>query len=185
MNTFQVKSGAINITDPCYNKTTWCALFKQPAKNGTWEAEVETEESEGRVAHLRAYHTDHAIYSRPSDQLDSVGVDSGQMSIIDSGTYPEGEETGECGNFGDKERVPVSFYDECAKATLSEDMFGIVSKYGSGAVSSTGYGDGSYAVYVEKEGEEIVAVEIVFIDQEAEVCMNCVEELAECNEECE
>ena len=165
MDVFTIKSGHINITDPCYENGTWCGMFELAAKNGNWEAEVKRD-SDGCIVYLRAYHAARPIYSQPDERLGEVGVDSGQMSIIDSDTYPKGDSTGDCGDFKNKQRVPVSFYDECCKRTLSEDCFGIVSEQGSGAVSSTGYGDGLYDVFVKKDGEEIVAVEIVFLNDE-------------------
>ena len=179
MSKFKVKSGKLNITDPCYTDGTWCALFEMKAKNGIWKAEIETG-YEDRVKILRAYHINHPAAS-PFPKIGEVGVDSGQMSIIDSDSYPKGgDDTGECGDFNNEERVPISFYDECCKATLSEDMFGIVSKYASGAVSSTGLGDGLYNVYGEMDGKELVAVEIVFMDDNFEYCNGCGEYEDEC-----
>ena len=37
---FEVKSGALRVTDPCYNMETWCAGTLESVKNGKWLAHV-------------------------------------------------------------------------------------------------------------------------------------------------
>lgn len=163
--TFEVKSGCINITDPCYSIDTWCAAFKLPAKNGTWKASVViSDEGEWgqRVATLFAHHTDHHLDGDRKVLKADIGVDSGQCGIFDDGVYPQGKDTGDY----DDEK---SFYKQCCNMTLPQSnpehlQWGVVK---GGVVSSSGLGDGSYVAYVEKDDEgKIIAVEIVFIDED-------------------
>ncbi len=46
---FEVKSGALRVTDPCYDLTTWCSGTLQNVKNGKWFVSVD-------------YYKEHAIW---------------------------------------------------------------------------------------------------------------------------
>lgn len=37
---FKITSGALRVTDPCYDMETWCAGTLENVKNGTWKAHV-------------------------------------------------------------------------------------------------------------------------------------------------
>jgi hypothetical protein len=162
MKTFEVKSGKICITDPCYKRGTWCAIMDIPAKNGVWIASIETSDEDDwgmRVSTLRAHHVEHNNLAW--NKINSIGVDSGQAGIFDSANYPDNPS-----DYGDKSAFDDShFYGRCCNTTCYDDSsicWGIVD--GFGVVSSSGYGDGSYSVYVDKNNEnEITAVKIVFI----------------------
>jgi hypothetical protein len=39
-NAFAVTSGALRVTDPCYDMETWCAGTLENVKNGIWQAQV-------------------------------------------------------------------------------------------------------------------------------------------------
>ena len=67
-NAFAVSSGALRVTDPCYDMETWCAGTLDNVKNGIWQAHVgyrkppeeqqwmldSLKESEERIAKARA-----------------------------------------------------------------------------------------------------------------------------------
>jgi hypothetical protein len=40
LNAFADSSGALRVTDPCYNMETWCAGTLENVKNGIWQAQV-------------------------------------------------------------------------------------------------------------------------------------------------
>lgn len=90
--------------------------------------------------------------------IGSVGVDSGQVMIVDpcyvleDDFQPDSEPTG----------LP---YDECCRITLGEEGAGLTSF--EGVVSSTAYGDGCYPVYatIGSDGR-ILSLEILFDDFE-------------------
>jgi len=103
--------------------------------------------------------------------LDNIGVDSGQCGIFDADNYPGGNSTGE---YDDKN----SFYGKVCELTSNEhgeeadksipyNTYGIID--GFGVVSSTGYGDGCYTAYgIKNENGELIAVKIVFLEDETE-----------------
>lgn len=158
---FQVKSGKIRITDPCYSKDTWCAGTVD-ALNGEWTAEavISDEGSWGRrVAVLTVTHKDHKVGS-PLITTIEAGVDSGQMSVFDEGAYPD-----DTGEYNDLD----SFYRKACNLTYSEEddrKFGYFDEIGF--VSSSGYGDGCYPAEVFGENGAATKIVITFIDEEQE-----------------
>lgn len=61
-----------------------------------------------------------------------------------------------------------NFYGLACSLTLSKQKGGIMNN--SGVVSSSGYGDGEYEVYVgENDIGEIVSISIIFIEHNFEV----------------
>ncbi len=167
MNTFEIKSGQLIVTDPCYPRE---GEFIHKAKKGKWYAEVE--HSEGCISCLIAKH-ESCRGQGYWKTVSSAGVDSGQMSIFDLSAYGDGE--GEADDDG-------SFYNKCCRETCksfdhrpenkdrpeSDYEFGIVDE--CGAVSTSGLGDGCYPIEVIKEGDEIVAVRVTFIEEEVPDC---------------
>ena len=155
---FNVQSGNLRVTDPCYKKDTWCAGVISDVKNGIWEAHIKMED---RVAELITYHKDISAStlrkSKWMEQGIDVGVDSGQCGIFDDNLYPEGE----TGEYGDN----VSFYDKCCKMTTESHDAGVLD---FGVVSRSGYGDGSYVCYTLEDVNGVVGVKIVFIDENYE-----------------
>ena len=189
VGTFEVKSGKLVVTDPCYDRGTWCMGLLEDVKNGTWEAYTQTK-NEGfwgdRVAKLVVFHKDHDTdigATRHIAQFE-VGVDSGQAGFFDEPSYPQGD-PGEYGDLG-------TFYGRvCALHDGDKDEYidaGIVD--GSGVVSSSGFGDGGYRCNFYKLDGQVVAAEIVFIgdeddddeddewddDEDLEECDECGEE---------
>jgi len=166
MTTFEVTSGKINITDPCYSPDTWCAIFDLDAENGIWYADVEKYDAGdwgNRCARLVATHESlkKGTYETKLEVLE-IGVDSGQAGIFDSSLYEDKHSEKLELDFDN----PSCFYERCCKATLGELKWGTVD--GKGVVSSSGYGDGGYDVYVFKKDGKVVAVEVIFIDPDLE-----------------
>ena len=152
---FNVQSGNLRITDPCYKRDTWCAGVISDVKNGVWESHIKMDDS---VAELIAYHKDIKSttlrIAKWKEQGIDVGVDSGQCGIFDADLYPEGE----TGNFDGK----GSFYDKCCRLTTGGHDAGVLD---FGVVSRSGYGDGSYTCYTLEDVNGVVGVKIVFIDE--------------------
>lgn len=149
VGTFEVQSGRIMVSDPCYagGGTGFAAV------NGTWVGEIE-ESNEGefglRVSRLTAYLKGSKAEFTPSDRHGSVDVDSGQMSISDAASYG---------------RLPDELYEDVCDVTRPA---GIVE--GFAVASSTGYGDGGYGLFtnIDKSGR-VVAVSVVFIGDEEDL----------------
>lgn len=153
---FEVTSGRLRVTDPCYNKDTWCAGVLD-VLNGTWGAFVETSDEGGwgvRVASINIFNKEyeHKAHSWSLTNID-VGVDSGQAGFFDDAKYPEDPHQDD------------AFYDSVCDLTLGPNSGGVLP---FGAVSSSGYGDGGYSCYVSYVNGEIVAAKIVFIGDESE-----------------
>ena len=159
---FEIRSGRIAISDPCYGGDK-----EFPAENGTWIGliEMSDEGSWGmRVKRLVAHHMGYGVESR-RDYGDSVGVDSGQMSIVDAEICPA---------------LADNLYDVVCQVTCPA---GIVAA-GTGVASSTGYGDGGYALKLAKVAGKVVAAEVVFIP-DPQKCSECGEEFVAQEEDIE
>ena len=53
---FEVKSGALRVTDPCYDMEAWCAGTLESVKNGKWFAHVGYNIGESDIAMTRKWH---------------------------------------------------------------------------------------------------------------------------------
>ena len=114
-----------------------------------------------------------------------IGVDSGQMLLCDPcyiDSMWENTKGMSCNDFSEFEGK--FNYLGAAQATLSDKKAGILD-ISSGAVCSTGWGDGLYPVYVTYEGDRISEMRIVFMGEEEEdedICEQCnaSEDYCEC-----
>ncbi len=105
------------------------------------------------------------------DLIGTIGVDSGQVMLCDPCYIPlwDGEDkefAADAMGSAKPEHTNFSYAGAC-NATLSEAKAGLVGN-GLGAVTSTGFGDGSYGVYVKRSdqgiwGDCVAAMMIVFI----------------------
>lgn len=161
IESFIVGSGALRVTDPCYDLTTWSSGQLQNVKNGTWNAQVGFHKDAfgkttcskpstyvGRVAYIHIHHD--LVTPQKIGELNNgvwrladfeVGVDSGQAGFFDLDFYKEQKE--------DEGRNKV-FYNQVCRLTCDMDNTGIDRSFGvveRGAVASSGYGDGGYECY--------------------------------------
>lgn len=155
-------SGTIRATDPCYQKDTWCALTFASLP-GTWVAECLTGPTDWhhRVKELLIRHESApaAIFSDRAGfiKVGSAGVDSGQCGFFDENRYPTDKE--------EFEYEEGRFYGDCCSLTLDKQSpGGGVIPQGFGAVTSSGFGDGSYPVFtLTNDAGQAIAAVIVFI----------------------
>lgn len=232
---FEITSGKMIVTDPCYDKQTWCQAKLDDVRNGTWYATAEYSDEDDwgdRVAQIWAWHDSLGI-DNPGRDFPTcsefipydIGVDSGQAGFFDLDKYP------------DDTHKDDAFYDAVCKLTLSRIPFSVLEEVGVypmadlsklsdeqkanrtssnyherklyymrqftgkngednrpntdkskmadalalhgslglfgvlpfGAVSSSGFGDGSYNLYVERDSDgEVVAARIEFIVEDPE-----------------
>jgi hypothetical protein len=151
--------------DPCYDDA---ALgVKLSVIPGSYYCYVSRAEDE-RIASISVRHVDHTdvaidLEYTPSgiDTNSYVGVDSGQAGIIDFESWQS-----KVGQSKD-ESVTESWYRQACFHTLSRLQYGIMNDgdrnwrdAAHGFVSSSGYGDGCYRVYVAKNGSDIVGIRI-------------------------
>lgn len=153
-----ISSGVVRISDPCYDKDTWCAGTIKNVKTGVWKTStVLSDEGEWGVrnAVLMAHHSDHPAVSTSlswkKKRID-VGVDSGQAGIFDDAYYKGGED-----DYGED-----GWYDDNCNISLNAKHSAGVLPDNMGVVSSSGYGDGSYDCYVMLDGKKVVAIKIDF-----------------------
>jgi len=153
---FEIKSGIMVASDPCYTIPTWCQGIISNVKNGTWSAEVKISD-EGdwgkRIAMLKIKH----IGSKPITKYEELnfngGVDSGQFGFFDKEFYRNDEAVKELpkydfgGDFKRDDEDGEEWYLACCNITLKK-RWGCLP---NGVVSETGFGDGSYGVYGRKD----------------------------------
>lgn len=191
---FTVESGKIYVSDPCYDycepgDDLVCHI--PDAAEGVWRAFVREEDQGCRVGELLCFSAER-LYTRNTDGLErmaegnwervakGIGVDSGQVLVCDHADYPRGDREREGGEFN-KDK----FYDECCHATMGGDLTERVMKRaqehnvrvsdehpgaaivrGLGVCSSSGYGDGSYPVYVLRKDGVVVGVRVDFVGED-------------------
>jgi hypothetical protein len=159
LGTFEVKAEKVIISDPCYTRDTWCSGSLE-VPNGTWEAYTE-ESEEGswglRTKSLTAKLKDTKNLPWEITNI-HVGVDSGQAGIFCDSIYPE-EDTGDYHDMS-------SFYGKiCAIDAHNGYRGGVIE---GGCKSTSGFGDGGYSCFVQKDEDKIVGIKIVFIPDEEE-----------------
>lgn len=154
---FEITSGKVVVSDPCYKLGTWCMGTLENVKKGKWTAKIlKTNEGDwgNRVAALIATHKDKDFgydFCKWEKQTFEVGVDSGQAGIFDSTGFKSDDD-----NYDD----PNSWYRRVCEITLADCGAGIIDN--SGVASSSGYGDGGYDCSVIKENGKIIAIMIDF-----------------------
>ena len=180
MRKFEVTSGKMVLSDPCYELDTWCQGIIDDVKNGSWGSRVELFDSGAwgvRNSMLISMNID-AMKSNPNLEKELIssgnllnfdgGVDSGQFGHFDFDNYRKDDNViDESLAFNDDFEIKVGdkWYRACCYQTLeSDDNFGVVP---FGAVSSSGFGDGSYDTYgVKDENNKWVGFITIFISDE-------------------
>jgi hypothetical protein len=174
LGSFEVTSGEVVVSDPCYGEDVWCMGFLKGVANGTWEAEIRTGD-EGRVAKLYATLKGAKRGKTWEETAFTVGVDSGQAGIFDKPCYRTHQKENEAlisshwKSIAEREEKDEKgsgvFYAACCSLTCGDDN-GATQKAGvlkGGVVSSTGYGDGSYTCYFQKDARGIFTICIQFM----------------------
>ena len=176
---FEITSGEVVVSDPCYNLGIWCQGIIHHVQNGTWEAFVsrrtETYEWKGKErtstqnAILFAKHIDSDVDILNSQWavLDfDIGVDSCVAGIYDYKFYRDDNNV----DVNGPKRVLETFVTPGDKWMFSNSMASTRSQFNAGiipngTVSVAGHGDGSYEAHVVKNDEgQVIGIKIVFID---------------------
>ena len=168
LGTFEIKSGVIRLSDPCYDKDTWCSGTVKGEK-GTWKATIKKSDTDDRCCELTAISST-GDFPEPQDIVwhpvnASLAVDSGQFGFFDDAHYDseytlsEGEADKKYKGFENSDMS--EFYKLCCGLTIGPTLAGTLS---TGVVSSSGYGDGIYPCFVVKnKNDNVVAIKAVFI----------------------
>lgn len=182
--TFEVTSGVMVCSDPCYTLDTWCQGVIENVKKGTWIAQIDKADTGSwgiRVASLtivnkEALETDTTLSNAVENMYSneplnfSGGVDSGQFGFFDKDSYRNDESAKDLKKYdfgkGFEKESGDSWYRVCCDLTLDKEQWGVLP---NGAVSSSGFGDGSYPVFGIKNNEgEYVAFSVLFIGDDEE-----------------
>ena len=133
LGTFEVISGQLDVSDPCYARDVWCRLVLDNVRKGTWHAGVSlydfNDSAYGRDRRVTALTIAHEEY-KDSD-LDSekaighIGVDSGQAGFFDSAHYKDDsivtDEMLRRRRNTDRRAEPGErWYDLCCEVTLGQ-----------------------------------------------------------------
>jgi hypothetical protein len=167
---FNLASGRLFVTDPCYRRASGCSGLVENAAPGEWTGIVTVKAGDGHLfnATLEARHESHPLKDEaPTGAWEAagfeVGVDSGQAGIFDEALYPPGD-TGQWDGSG-------SFFDRACGATLGaydgsdfkrDCPAGAITE---GVVSISGHGDGGYRCMIYRRPDGVcTAVRIIFIE---------------------
>jgi hypothetical protein len=167
------------VSDPCYTIPTWCQAVIDNVKPGVYHTTVRKHKSEGwgnRCAmvfaiHEDYYNTPHLLIGNWEKTGYDIGVDSGQCGIFSKETYRNDSHDIEFGegdvsffnqepwNSMNPKGTGEDWYVKMCSRTLGDKSWGV---YDEGIVSSSGFGDGSYDLFVVKKYGKIVAFAIDF-----------------------
>lgn len=185
---FEVVSGTLVCSDPCYSLDTWCMGIVENVKKGKWNAQIERMDLGDWGERISVLMVSHE--SNPNPTFDfgehlpfTAGVDSGQFGFFDKDFYRNDESAKDLPKYNfsndfDREAGDI-WYRACAQLTLGDESWGVLP---NGAVSSSGIGDGSYDVFAETNPEgEVIALCVVYLwEDEEEECENCGENIHDC-----
>ena len=167
----------IRVSDPCYDKDTWCAGTIENVLPGEYDCFYilfDDGDWGKRVAELEIRHQDYLhIYADKAEDID-VGVDSGQCGLYDQDYFEQN-----CGN--------EDWYDMACQLTYHKEEIcfqgGTMDE--KGFVTSSGYGDGGYVCFTGRNrGGKVISVRVEFIpfcdyrrERLAELCKASLHEL--------
>lgn len=154
--TMNLSKGSLDLTDPCYDKETWCRKTVNKIKKGTWSCfYLQEAEDEGRIAQIEIVHDSVDIndIQRKYISVGSIGVDAGLAGFFENKPDYNDEEWNEICDFLPFDNPIIVNPDSCLKCT--------------GFVSSSGYGDGCYEIFgLTDDHFEVVALKIVFFTED-------------------
>jgi hypothetical protein len=195
MKEFQITSGKIVCSDPCYKTDVWCMGIVDNVENGSWIAIADKKDMGDwgeRITSLFIGNKQHlernpklVDYVFEDEPLNFAGgVDSGQFGFFDFANYRNDESAKDLEkyNFGAGYDIEDGdkWYRACSNLTLGDESWGTLP---NGVVSSSGFGDGSYDVYGYKDAyDKYVAFAVVFIydEEDEEICEECGEDDFDC-----
>ncbi|PKR82409.1 DUF4241 domain-containing protein [Heyndrickxia camelliae] len=174
LGNFELHSGNVMVSDPCYEEGSWGQAQLNNTKIGEWIANIKQfDEGEWgiRNGELIAFHKSIEKLNELDWKLEKtiIGVDSGQAGIFDLAVF-RNDEVSMPSNFLSseiQEEKGEKWYSHICDLTLeTKERAGITI---GGVVSSSGYGDGGYKLFtIRDENDSVVAIKIVFIDNDIE-----------------
>lgn len=144
----------IDITDPCYEKNTWCRMNGIKIREGEYRCIVYIQENKSKCpvtgkeieserVSMITIHQGGVPAHKYMKQIGTIGVDAGMAGFFENKPDYTDEQWEE---FCEKVRE--------GNAWITDEGF----------FSESGYGDGCYPVYARYEGRKITALEIRFME---------------------
>lgn len=140
--------GSVDITDPGYDKDTWCRKNDVKIADGeylcvTWIYRKRGKHPDRRVSIIGIYLDGKIPDQNDMEDIGLIGVDAGMAGFFhNKPDYTDDEWASFCNNLGNEDEW------------LTDEGFW----------SSSGYGDGCYTVYASKNEQGIInALEVRFI----------------------
>ena len=162
---FRMVTGTVIVSDPCYVIDGGSQRVIENVLNGDWDCKVVC--LEGRVAELLARHSANLRSSAKwTEAAGKIGVDSGQAGIFDESHYRDDDVENGIKRIGPDVICPEErWYSLCCDRSLNSKSGAGVIPFG--VVSSSGYGDGEYNCYIQRDKKaQVVGIKIVFITAE-------------------
>lgn len=183
IGTFEVKSGAMIVTDPSYDIGKHYQGMFLNVQKGTWNASVE-QTSENNENHynkeiqiMADSISPHTVYFWEEVWGQTIGVDSGMVGFFDLESYQK-VKINEDGEQMERDVTIIEhnakqWYQTCCDQRNSSNQAGIVDTYG--VVTASGHGDGVYPLAVAKKADgTIIGFRLQFIEEEeTDTCENC------------
>ena len=161
---FEIKSGRMVISDPCYELNSIVNATIDNVKNGKWGTIVIHSDDNRIIESLVVFNIessveDESLLNRIQTLIEEenslpnfFGVDSGQFGFFDFKGYGNYKR---CKNLKRYSKIIIEsenpFYSICCDIVSSEEGWGILP---FGVVCSSGRGDGLYEVYGLKNSDE-------------------------------
>lgn len=161
----------VMISDPCYSDPTWCQHKLKdvlPGEYSVYNKYFDGGEWGVRNSMLIAVHQDYEMVDNlrwKECTRAVIGVDSGQAGIFDLPYYRkdsvfENEESEFLKGYRVKnDEEGEVWYAHMCDRTLGENGWG---HFENGVVATSGYGDGSYNLYLAKVNRKVVGICIDF-----------------------
>lgn len=159
------------VSDPCYTIPTWCQSVIENVKPGVYHTTVRKHDAGdwgNRCAMVFAIHEEYVNSPhllKWEHETSNIGVDSGQCGIFSFESYRDDNHQFDFEPYDFGTDFPTNdeggdlWYRHMCKHTLSDKSWGT---YESGIVTSSGFGDGAYQLFVVKKRNKIVAFAIDF-----------------------
>ena len=157
----------VYITDPCYDISisVWCMWCLENVFPGKYRCLVETIDCGdwgNRVKELCVVKEDilekykdlNKIPFPKEPTFEGIGVDSGQCGIFDADYYEKNQPDNDYNN-------PNSWYRKICDLTNDTGTIDDL-----GVACASGYGDGTYPLYTLQEEDKVVAMKVVFIEND-------------------
>ena len=146
----------VHVTDPCYGIESWCSHTLKNVLPGEYLVTADSD-SDGHICYLSIVNkeTIGTIYDpfKMDVECSSIGVDSGLCGFFDKDQFE---------HFKSTEDLRAEFYDMIDSNDSDVRIIDDVGVY-----SSSGYGDGLYYLYVQRDNQgRAIAAELEYIDPE-------------------